>query len=94
MFISLLAMNQRYGCLRCMEALAIVNKNGCFSFWENGYFFLLRGKKSIVSVVSVPSHDFIVLKHVLKMTYTLATSTEARSIGLNMADLTCARKEL
>ena len=44
-------MNQRYGYLRCMEALAIMNKNGCFSCSEHGYFFLLRGKKSVVSVV-------------------------------------------
>ena len=71
-------MNQRYGYLRCMEALAIMNKNGCFSCSEHGYFFLLRGKKSVVSVVSVPSGAFLVLKHVLKMTHTLVTSTEAR----------------
>ena len=40
------------------------------------------------------SHDFLVLKHVLKKTHTLATPTEARSIGLNMTDLTCEREKL
>ena len=88
--MSLFAINQRYGSLRCIEALAIMNKNSCFSCSEHEYSFLLRGKKSVVSVVSVPSRDFLVLKHVLKMTHTLATSTEARSTELNMADLTCA----
>ena len=44
--------------------------------------FSLEVKKSIVSVVSVPSRDFLDLKHVLITAY-----AEARSNGLNMADL-------
>ena len=87
-------MNQRYGCLRCVEVLAIMDKNGCFNCSEHGYFFLLRLKKSVVKVVSVPSRGFLVLKHVLKITHTLAASTEARSIGLNMVNLICVGEKL
>ena len=47
------------------------NKDSCFSCSEHGYFFLLWGKKAFVSVVSVSSRDFLVLKHILKMTHTL-----------------------
>ena len=93
MFISLFAMSQRYGSLYgspCYHS----NKNGCFICLEHGCFFLLRGKKSVVSVVFVPSRDFPVLMHVLKTSHTLAMSAEARSIGLNMADLTCAREKM
>ena len=76
-----------------MEALTIINKNGCFNCSEHGSVLLVRGKKSVVRVVSVSSHDFLVLKHAL-MTHTLATSTEAGSIGLNLDNLTCAREKL
>ena len=44
--------------------------------------FSLEVKKSVVSVVSAPSRDFLVLKHVLK-----TVDAEARSNGLNMANL-------
>ena len=44
--------------------------------------FSLEVKKSIVSVVSAPSRDFPDLKHVL-----ITAHAEARSNGLNMADL-------
>ena len=54
----------------------------------------MTGKKSVVRVVFVPSRDFPVLKHVLKTSHTLAMSTEARSIGFNMVDLTCAREKM
>ena len=56
--------------------------------------FLLRLKKSVAKVVSVPSRGFLVLKHVLKITLTLAASTEARSIGLNMVNLICVGEKL
>ena len=57
-------------------------------------FFLLRLKKSVFKVVSVPSRGFLVLKHILKMTHTLAASTEAISIGLNMVNLICVGEKL
>ena len=44
--------------------------------------FSLEVEKSVVSVVSAPSRDFLVLKHVL-----ITAHAEARSNGLNMADL-------
>ena len=41
----------------------------------------------VVSVVSPPSHGFLVLKRVLKAVDALASYAEARSNGLNMTDL-------
>ena len=64
------------------------NKNGCFSCSERGHFLLLRGKKSVASVVPIPSRDFLE-KACPKNT--LITPTEARWIGWNMADLTCQK---
>ena len=50
--------------------------------------FSLEVKKSVVSVVSAPSRDFLVLKHVLK-----TVDAEARSNGLNMANLSERKTE-
>ena len=47
------------------------NKNGCFSCSEQGYYFSLEVKALVVSVVSAPSCEFFVLKHVLKTAHTL-----------------------
>ena len=67
------------------------NKNGCFSCSKHGYFLLLRCKISVVSVVPVPSRDFLVWKYVLKTTHILATPAEARWIGWNIADVACQK---
>ena len=44
--------------------------------------FSVEVEKSVVSVVSAPPRDFLVLKHVL-----ITAHAEARSNGLNMAGL-------
>ena len=61
--------------------LKIMNKNDCFSCLGHGYFFVLRGK-SFVSVAYASSRDFLVSKHVMKMTHAL---------GLDMANF-CQKK--
>ena len=66
MFLSLFAMNQRYGCLRCMKSLAIIRIKKLVSVVQTIDIFFLLVKKSFVSVVFAPSPDFPVLKHVLK----------------------------
>ena len=68
MFLSLFAMNQRYGCLRCMKTLAIVWIKMIVSVVQSICIFFLLGrqKKSVAGIVFAPSRDFLVSKHVLK----------------------------
>ena len=79
MFLSLFAMNPRYGCLLCMKTLATIRIKMIVPVVQSiGIFFSLRQvKKLVVSVVFAPSHDFLVLKYVLKA---------AILNGLNMCD--------
>lgn len=51
----------------CMKALAMIRTKMIVSVVQSvGIFLLLKGKKSVVSVVSPLSHGFLVLKDVLK----------------------------
>ena len=66
MFLSLFAMNQRYGCLHCTKTLAMIRIKRLFQLFRANIFFSLRQvkkkKKKVVSVVFAPSRDFLVLK--------------------------------
>ena len=53
--------------------------------------FFSEVKKSVVSVVSIPSRDFLVLKHVLKLAHSLGYLRRDRMNGIW---LTCAREKL
>ena len=62
-------MNQQYGCLRCMNTLAIIRIKMIVQ--SIGMIFSLREvKKSVVSVILPPSRDFLDLKHALKIVHT------------------------
>ena len=66
MFLSLYAMNQRYGWLRCMEALAIIRMKMIVSVVQNiDTFFLIRQK---LWQAFCPHRRviFLFLKHILK----------------------------
>ena len=92
MFISLFAMNQIYVCLCCTKVLGIILIKMVVSAVYSIDFLFFEVKNQFLELCT--SHDFLALKHVLKKTHTLATPTEARSIGLNMTDLTCEREKL
>ena len=63
MFLSLFAMNQRYGWLRCMKALTIIRKKMVISVVHSiDTFFCRKAKKSVVSVLSAESRDFHVFE--------------------------------
>ena len=66
MFLSLYAMNQSYGWLRCMEALAIIRMKMIVSVVQNiDTFFLIRQKLRL-AFCPHQSIIFLFLKHVLK----------------------------
>ena len=66
-FLSLFALNQRYGFLRCMKLLATIRIKMVVSVVQSiGIFSSSKVKKWVASVVSALSRGFLVLKHVLK----------------------------
>ena len=65
LFLSLFAVNQRYGCLRCIKTLVLIRIKMVVSVVQSiGFFSLRQTKKLLVSVVFGPSHDFVVFKYV------------------------------
>ena len=66
MFLSLYAMNQRYGWLRCMEALAIIRMKMIVSVVQNTDTFFFDKAKTSASVLSTPSRNFLVFEAYLK----------------------------
>ena len=65
-FLSLFALSQRNSCFRCMKFLAIIRMKVVVSIVQSIDIFSYKVKKSVVSVVTAPSPDFPILKHVLK----------------------------
>ena len=55
-----------------MKALAIIRIKMVVSVVKSMVFFSLAVKRPVVSVVSVPSHDFAVFKHSLKTVHTIS----------------------
>ena len=84
-------MDQRYGCLCCMEALAIIRIKMVVSVVQSMNLFFSCEVKHQLLVLCPYRHVTFLKKRLLKTTHILAAPTEARWIGWNMTELTCQK---